>query len=86
MKIKLFLFLTLVAFLTINESFSQEYNFSSKNKKAVKYYQTAESSYKQRELILAENALQQSVKSDPKFIEAWLLLGDVSTELKKIND
>jgi outer membrane protein OmpA-like peptidoglycan-associated protein len=83
MKIKLFLFLTFVSFLTINESYSQEYSFSSKNKKAVKYYQTAEIAYKQRELVIADNALQLSVKADPEFIEAWLLLGDVSTELKK---
>jgi len=76
----------LFSFLFINESLSQEYIFSSKNKKAVKYYQTAESAYKQRELALTETSLKQAVKADPKFIEAWLLLGDVSTELKNTEE
>jgi outer membrane protein OmpA-like peptidoglycan-associated protein/tetratricopeptide (TPR) repeat protein len=86
MKTKQFMVLALLSLLLINANYSQDYIFSSKNKKALKYYQAAEIAYKLRELKEAENSLQQAVNADPKFIEAWLLLGDISTELKKTGD
>ncbi|RLD50728.1 MAG: hypothetical protein DRJ05_19270 [Bacteroidetes bacterium] len=62
---------------------AQQYQLSSENKKALKYYKEAELAYRQKELMPAVESLQKAVKKDPDFIEAWLLLGDSFSELSQ---
>jgi len=60
---------------------AQERQLSSVNKKAIKYYENAESAYRQKDFSTAVESLQKSLKKDPEFIEAWLLSGDTYAEL-----
>ena len=63
--------------------FSQNYSPASVNKKAVKYYKSAEEAYKKRHYQEAEAFLIKAGRKDKNMIEAWLLLGDVYTEMKE---
>ena len=65
---------------------AQDYLLSGSNKKAIKYYKIAEQEFRQQDYKAANEALQVAVKKDNNFIEAWLLLGDVLTELKQFED
>ena len=73
-------FITLLI-LTVSTSHAQNYQLSSNNKKAIKYYNNAESYYKNNNYPKAIEFLTKSLKHDNKFIEAWLLLGDSYTEV-----
>lgn len=63
------------------DCYSQKYQFTSLDKTALKYYQEAENAYKTGNYKSAKEYLGKSIKSDNKFIEAFLLLGDVCSEL-----
>lgn len=65
----------------ISESGAQSWTFSSTNKKAIKYYKQAETAFKSSDYLLVREQLLKAIKKDDKFIEAWLLLGDVNNEL-----
>lgn len=60
---------------------AQHSSFSTSNKKAIKLFQSAEKSFTLGEFSEAQKLLEASVKKDVKFTEAWLLLGDLYTEL-----
>jgi len=77
LQIFLFIYLLSIAFV-IN---SQSYVLSSKNKKALKSYKEAESSFRSFDYSSSLQQLNKTVKKDKNFIEAWLLMGDVFTEL-----
>jgi outer membrane protein OmpA-like peptidoglycan-associated protein len=62
---------------------AQQYQLSSANKKALKYYQAAEVAYRQKDLETAATTLQKALKKDSGFIEAWLLLGDTYAGLNQ---
>ena len=66
--------------------FGQSWQIHSKSKKAVKYYQIAETAYKERYYLTAEKYLKKAIDKDNKLIEAWLLLGDVHAEMEKQQD
>lgn len=53
------------------------------SKKALKSYQKAETDYRNADFTDAEAHLLLATAADAAFIEAWLMLGDVSLELKK---
>ena len=77
----------LIVFLFHTSSISaQQYQLSSNNKKALKYYKAAELAYRQKELSIAVESLQKAVKKDKGFIEAWMLLGDSFSDLSKNED
>lgn len=65
---------------------AQSYNFSTKSKKALKFYKEAESEYKLLNNDAALVYLEKAIKKDENFIEAWLLLGDIYTDLDQKND
>ena len=67
--------------LSVSTSHAQNYQLSSNNKKAIKYYNNAESYYRNNNYPKAIEFLTKSLKHDDKFIEAWLLLGDSYTEV-----
>ena len=56
------------------------------NKKAVKSYKMAEAAFKRNNLENAIVNLNKAIKKDKDFIEAWLLLGDIYTELNRNQD
>ncbi len=72
-----------LAMLTgITDAQSYYLQLSSKNKKALKWYHEAETAFKKRENQKALTYLDKAVNKDSRFIEAWLLKGDILTELK----
>lgn len=82
-----FVFTLALVFTTLwNPIYAQQYQLSSKNKKALKFYGQAETAFRTRENASAQVALLKAVKADKDFIEAWLLLGDVNTELRNFED
>lgn len=75
-----FVIFSVFCFLNLSLT-AQEYRFSSTNKRALKQYKIGEEAYKLLDFQIARGALNKAVKADNKFIEAWLLLGDVNTEI-----
>lgn len=73
-------------FSTAMNSLSQEYQLSSKNKKAIKYYNVAVNNYTGNNFGAALTNLDKSVDVDPGFLEAWMLIGDIYTDLKSYNE
>lgn len=61
----------------------QKYQMSSSNKKALSYYKEGERAFINREYEAAESLLKKSTQKDDQFIEAWLLLGDVHSDMNK---
>lgn len=83
MKIGLAVFLIFTFCLVQTEAYAQNFRVSFKNKKAVKYYKAAENAFRQRDYRQAEDELAKAIRKDKNMIKAWLLLGDVHTELGK---
>ena len=79
MKNRIILSIALVLFLTGNV-FPQ---LSTKSSRAANHYYTARELYNARKDYEAIEKLLQATSADKKFIEAYLLLGEVYTELKK---
>lgn len=61
-----------------------EYSFTTESKKALKAYKKAEKAYRHYELDKTLRHLSKAIYEDSTFIEAFLLLGDVFAEQKKI--
>lgn len=81
-KITNYIFIQLlIVIITTNCIFAQSYQFSTENKKAIKYYNTAVTYYKSGNFEETISFLNKSIKSDSRFIEAWLLLGDSYSEV-----
>ncbi len=72
-KVKYFLIILL---LTVNCSFLIAQTQPST--KAFKYYQEAKDRIDRKEYAEAEKVLKKAIKSDEKFVEAYLMLGDVN--------
>ncbi len=73
-------------FIGVNNINSQSFELSTNNKKALKNYKAAESAFKSFEYASALDYLKKAVDKDDDFIEAWLLMGDVYTELKQARE
>ncbi|NOX85348.1 MAG: OmpA family protein [Chlorobi bacterium] len=80
---RLFIFILSLTLFWLQPVLSQSWEVASKSKKAVKYYHEAETAYKQKDFPQAEQYLKKALGKDKNLIEAWLLLGDVHTELGK---
>lgn len=80
---KICLALSLLAFVC-NLS-AQPYNPSKINKKAVALYTQAMQRAQSGNLALATGLLQQSLEIDNKYLEAYLSLGGVYGQLKKLS-
>ncbi|MCB2207568.1 MAG: OmpA family protein [Bacteroidetes bacterium] len=72
-----------VAFYSVS---AQDTKLSTSNKKAIKLYQDAGRSFILGETDGAKKLLLDAIKKDPEFAEAWVLLGDVNTELNRPDD
>ncbi|MBL7929705.1 MAG: PD40 domain-containing protein [Bacteroidia bacterium] len=62
-------------------SFSQ-YQYRTKNKKAISYFERAAQQYDAKQLLNAIELLESALKEDPQFLEANMLMGDVASDLK----
>ena len=62
---------------------AQDSNLSSNNKKAIKHYKNAELFFNRSDLEASKESLNAALRKDPKFIEAWLFLGDMYNEQNK---
>ncbi len=85
MKVKLIITLILI-FLYMPFVFPQNYELTSNNKKAIKQYNIAIENYKNSYFDDAIVALEKSVNYDSNFLEAWLLMGDIYSDIHKLND
>ena len=71
-----------------SHSFSQQFTreLSTESKKAAKSYEQARIYLSIRNYELAEEELLNAIKIDPRFIEAYLILGDLYSDIGKTND
>lgn len=65
---------------------AQEYKFTTKSKKAIKLYNLAVKNYQNNNYGGALTNLDKSVETDPEFIEAWMLMGDIYTDLNSYKE
>lgn len=77
------LFLTLVYCGIAFFSVAQPYDPAKVNKKAKQLYEQAYERASSGHSTLAAGLLQQAVKTDPRYIEAWVALGKIYNQLKK---
>lgn len=84
-RLKYFLLIFVVCISAV-VSVAQGYNVSSENNKAIKNYHKATEAYKLGNTSESIFLLKKAVKYDANFIEAWLLLGDVYTDIDSINN
>ncbi len=64
----------------------QEYELSSSNKRAIKYYNGAISHYNTGDIQSALDALAKAINTDNNFLEAWLLRGDLFSDKNQVFD
>lgn len=67
-------------------STAQPLKLSSKNKKAIKWFEDANYLYQTGKTAQAAEWFTNATKEDPSFIEAWYLLGDVNADLKRYKE
>lgn len=77
---KKILYLILLVFLTISCKAQKGSNYTTKSAKAIKAYEKATSYFDKYDDVNALSELESAVKADPKFIEAYLLMGDLYGE------
>jgi len=80
---KVILFFVLLFILPVI-AYSQERQYSTTDKDAIKHYALANENLDYHEFDEAIDNLQKSIQDDPKFIEAHYLLADVYTIIRKI--
>lgn len=78
--------LSLVLIISSYIAEAQDYKLSSKNSKAIKYYNNAAAHYKNNDYNETIKYLNLSLKNDANFIEARLLLGDIYSDLKRYDE
>jgi len=75
--------LSFILFFSFELMTGQNISLSASNKKAAKNYKLAEDYYRKRDYNPTLEYLKIAVKKDNNFIEAWLLMGDVYTDLDR---
>jgi len=76
------IFILIVVLLMGTDVFSQK-KYSIKSRKAISLYESAGESYRNRDNEKTLQLLEQAIKQNPKFIEAWLFKADVLHSLGK---
>jgi len=71
---KLILFLLIIVTPVIA---SAQYDYTTNNKKAIRYYEQALTAFGQMNYSKAANLMQQAIKTDKKFIEAHIVLAEI---------
>jgi outer membrane protein OmpA-like peptidoglycan-associated protein len=84
---KRFIILSLLFIATFFPAFAQDpYALSTTDKKAQKLFFEAVDQYSARNYTGALSLLDKALKSDPSFIEAWVLIGDIGADQGKLTD
>ena len=92
MKNEILKILVAVCFLIPGVGLAQEYyEFSTKSKKAKKYYEAGEELIREQRIEEAKINFLYAIEEDPKFYEAWMMVGEIyehqendSLEVKRI--
>ncbi len=71
------------AFLFLAQISWSQINYSTKNKKAIKYFDQAMEFFQTKEMTDCESSLMKALKEDDQFTEAHLLLAQIYDEQKK---
>lgn len=79
MRITFFILSLFISFA----GFSQTYDYSKMNRKAVNYYQRAMNLAMDDQFNQAISELEKAVKEEPRFVDAWLSLAGIQGELKQ---
>ena len=75
-----------ISFSFCFNSFSQkEIRYTSTNKKAIKYYESATKFYDARDNQKAIIDLQKAIEKDPSFIEAYSMLAYIYTDIRQLD-
>jgi len=77
MRFNYLLFFSILLFFNANG----QKKYATESKKAIKYYDQAIESFNKRDFAMVEQNLDEAIKKDPKFIDAYLL----RAELYRIN-
>jgi outer membrane protein OmpA-like peptidoglycan-associated protein len=84
---KRLIILSLLFIATFFPAFAQDpYALSTTDKKAQKLFFEAVDQYSARNYTGALSLLDKALKSDPSFIEAWVLIGDIGADQGKLTD
>lgn len=86
MKTILKIFTSIVLTISFINSIAQSYELTSTNKRAVKSYKSAVSHYNTGDIESALYSLTKATDADNNFVEAWLLSGDIYSDLKYYNE
>ncbi len=76
------LFLVIILITTLPELFAQEANYISHSRKAERYFQKAVRQYSKRDYAVAYKFANKATAADGKYVQAYLLAGDIALELK----
>lgn len=71
----------ILIFTSLTADAQKAYEFHTKNKKAVTHFLKASRMYDAKQLLNARDELEAALKEDPEFLEAAMLMGDVTTDL-----
>lgn len=77
MKHNFFRIIIIVGFLLPVVVISQEYELSTKSKKAIKYYNNGQHFLKENSVYMAKENFELAIKEDSEFYEAYMILGDI---------
>lgn len=77
------LLLTVGSFLPLYLQAQSLKSLSSTNKKALRYFEDGRIYYQNGRLDDAEHQFHKAIQEDPRFVEAYLLLGDVMADKKQ---
>lgn len=79
-----FVFTFLIVLFTLFSSFGQQ-KYSTENKKAINYYQEALTAFDQFNYKLGTESMLKAIKADKYFIEPYLVLAEINTELRQFS-
>jgi outer membrane protein OmpA-like peptidoglycan-associated protein len=77
--------LIFIAFLFLVQLSYSQITFSTKDKKAIKYFDQAMEYFQKKEMLECESNLLKALKEDDQFIEAHLLLAQIYDEQKNFD-
>jgi flagellar motor protein MotB len=76
----------MAAFMLLPLASSGQYQYRTKNKKAIGFFEKAAQQYDAKQYLSAIQYLESALKEDPQFLEANMLMGDVNTDVKNFQN
>jgi len=84
-SLKFFVLLVFLLFCVQLSAQRFEYEPGSASRKALKHYKAAEKAFIDRDNLKTVKYLSKATQADPRFKEAWLLMGDAYSDMNKRN-